>query len=151
MATTYSPEGDIMANPVEFSVDVRSDIAVYRQVENQVLFAITAGRYQPGDPLPSVREMAASTGVNANTVTKAYRDLELMGLIVTRRGVGVQVAPNASKVCGANTLEMVHRHIRMAVGECLACGMTDKELKATVQRALAENVAPYEQRSFTTE
>ena len=121
-----------MTEPIKFTVDVRSEIAVYRQIENQVMFAITGGTYQSGDSLPAVRDMAATTGVNANTVTKAYRDLELMNLIVTRRGVGVQVARNAAKSCRANTLEMVQRHLRMAVGEGLASGMADKEIKGVI-------------------
>jgi GntR family transcriptional regulator len=138
-----------MTKPIAFTVDVHSEIAVYRQIENQVMFAIAGGAYQSGDPLPSVREMAASTGVNANTVTKAYRDLEVMKLIVTRRGVGVQVAPNAAKSCRANTLEMVRRHLRMAVGEGLASGMADKEIKATVQEALLKRVPAYEPNSWS--
>lgn len=133
-----------MAAPIEFTVDVRNEIAVYRQIENQVMFAIAAGTYQSGDSLPSVREMAAMTGVNANTVTKAYRDLELMQIIVTRRGVGVQVAPQAAKACRSNTLDMVRRHLRMSVGEGLASGMTDKEVKAAVQEALSDKVPAYE-------
>lgn len=138
-----------MTQPFQFTVDVRSEIAVYRQIENQVLFAITAGVYKSGDPLPSVREMAATTGVNANTVTKAYRDLELMGLIVTRRGVGVQVAPEADKTCRENTLTMVRRHLRMAVGEGLASGMTDKAITGLVLEALTERVPAYEPSSWS--
>lgn len=144
MSTLYATEEDAMTNEIEFSVNVQSEIAVYRQIENQVMFAITSGVYKSGDPLPSVREMAASTGVNANTVTKAYRDLELMHLLVTRRGVGVQVAPHAAKTCRANTLAMVRRHLRMAVGECIASGMTDKQVKAGVQEDLSKRVPAYE-------
>ncbi len=138
-----------MTKPIEFTVDVQSEIAVYRQIENQVMFAITSGVYRSGHPLPSVREMAASTGVNANTVTKAYRDLELMKLIVTRRGVGVQVAPHAAKTCRIETLAMVRRHLRMAVGECIECGMTDKEVKANVQSDLSNRVRAYESNGWS--
>ncbi len=144
MSITYLNQEEKVTEGIQFSVDVRSEIAVYRQIENQVMFAITAGVYDSGDSLPSVREMAATTGVNANTVTKAYRDLELMNLIVTRRGVGVQVAPGAAKACRENTLTMVRRHIRMAIGEGLASGMTEKEMKDTVQEAIGRRVPAYE-------
>lgn len=144
MSITYLKQEEKGAGGIQFSVDVRSEIAVYRQIENQVMFAITAGVYESGDSLPSVREMATATGVNANTVTKAYRDLELMNLIVTRRGVGVQVAPGAAKLCRDNTLTMVRRHIRMAIGEGLASGMTKRELEDTVQEAVGQRVPAYE-------
>jgi GntR family transcriptional regulator len=133
-----------MAEHIEFSVDIRSEIAVYQQIENQVKFALVSGALQPGDPLPSVRELASLTGVNANTVTKAYRDLELMRLIVTRRGVGVKAAPGAARACKAETLTMVRRHIRMAVGECLASGVSEKEIKSLVQQAINRRVGPYD-------
>jgi len=133
-----------MSHPIEFSVDINSEIAVYQQIENQVKFALVAGVLQPGDALPSVREMASLTGVNANTVTKAYRDLELTRLIVTRRGVGVRVAPGSAKACKGEVLATVKRHIRMAVGESLASGVPDKEIKSLVQQAINRKVGPYD-------
>jgi GntR family transcriptional regulator len=145
MSIAYSNES---SSTVEFSVDVHSEIAAYQQIENQVRFAITSGAIESGEPLPSVREMAASTGINANTVTKAYRDLELMKIIVTRRGVGVQVAPQARKLCRDGTLEMVQRHIRMSIGEAIASGMTDKVIKDILQEALTERVQAYEPRAW---
>ena len=145
MSIAYSNES---ATAVEFNVDIRSEIAAYQQIENQVRFAITSGAIESGEPLPSVREMAVSTGINANTVTKAYRDLELMNLIVTRRGVGVQVAPQAAKLCRDSTLDMVQRHIRMSIGEAIASGMTDKEIKTILEEALTEQVQAYEPRAW---
>ena len=83
---------DTMPQTTNYSVSSHGEIPVYQQIENQIVFAIASKQYSSGDVLPSVREMAAATGVNANTVTKAYRDLELLGFVVTRRGVGVHVA-----------------------------------------------------------
>ena len=77
-----------MREDIEFSVDPEGPIAVYVQIENQIQFAIAAGKLKAMDPLPSVRDMSTSLKVNPNTVTKAYRDLELLGVVITRRGIG---------------------------------------------------------------
>ena len=73
------------------SIDIHSSVAVYVQIENHVQFAISSGKLKPGDQLPSVRELSERLEVNPNTVAKAYRDLEVMGLLYTRRGMCVFV------------------------------------------------------------
>ncbi len=128
---------------VEFQVNVRSPIAVYVQIENQVQFAIAAGHLVPGDTLPSVRDMSAILDINPNTVTKAYRDLELMGLVVTRRGVGVAVAPGAEERCRDRAHEMVTEHLNDAVGEAVACGWSNTQVHDAVEAALRAGMRPY--------
>src|SRR5689334_5145904 len=71
------------------SIDIHSTVAVYIQIENHIQFAIASGKLKAGDQLPSVRELSERLNVNPNTVAKAYRDLEVMGLLYTRRGMGV--------------------------------------------------------------
>ena len=128
---------------VEFQVNVRSPIAVYVQIENQVQFAIAAGHLAPGDTLPSVRDMSAMLDINPNTVTKAYRDLELMGLVVTRRGVGVAVAPDAEERCSGRAHELVTEHLNDAVGEAVACGWSSTRVHDVVEAALRAGARPY--------
>ena len=70
------------------NVNIHSAVPVYRQIENQIQLALVAGELKEGDQLPTGKELAKRLGVNANTVVKAYRDLEVMGCIVTRRGMG---------------------------------------------------------------
>jgi len=133
-----------MAKETTFSVNLDSPIAVYVQIENQVQFAIASGRLGPGDTLPSVREMSATLGVNPNTVTKAYRDLELLGLVHTRRGVGVTVAEKAPKVAKDKTRTMVQEHLMDAVAECAASGMTAQDIRAVVTQTIESGLQPYE-------
>ena len=71
------------------NVNIRSSVAVYVQIESLVQFAVASGQLKPGDQLPSMHELAEKVGVNQNTVAKSYRDLEVMGVIHTRRGMGV--------------------------------------------------------------
>ena len=131
-------------NGLSFSVNLDSPIAVYVQIENQVQFAIASGRLKPGDTLPSVREMSSILNVNPNTVTKAYRDLELLQLVHTRRGVGVTVSEKAPKLSKDVTRMMVRSHLKDAVAECVAAGLTGSEVKSIVSETIESGTTPYE-------
>ncbi len=132
-----------MSGKFSLRVNTKSPIAVYMQIEYHVQFAIASGRIKSGDALPSVRDLSESLDVNPNTVTKAFRDLELKGLVTTRRGIGVRVAENARAKCKGEVLEMVRCHLRTAVGECIAAGLTKAQIKKLAAAALASNHQPY--------
>jgi GntR family transcriptional regulator len=68
---------------------------VYVRLREVIADAILAGRYADGDPLPSVRALAADEGANPLTVAKAYQGFQDEGLIIVKRGVGMFVAPGA--------------------------------------------------------
>lgn len=69
---------------------------VYVRLREVIADAIIAGRYGDGDPLPSVRALAAEQGANPLTVAKAYQGFQDEGLIIVKRGVGMFVAPGAA-------------------------------------------------------
>ena len=69
---------------------------VYLRLRDSIAAMILEGRVGDGDPLPSVRSLAADFGANPLTVAKAYQGFQDEGLIVVRRGVGLFVAPGAS-------------------------------------------------------
>ena len=76
---------------IEFHLDGHSRVATYMQVVQQVKQALRTGLIGPGDQLPKVREVAESLAINPNTVLKAYRELEIEGLVEGRPGVGTFV------------------------------------------------------------
>jgi len=129
---------------VQFFVNIDSPIAVYVQIENQVQFAIAAGKLNPGDTLPSVREMSQTLNINPNTVTKAYRDLELMQLVHTRRGVGVTVAEKAPKLCRDSVRNMAKAHLMDSVAECIASGITPQDVRKVVSETIDSGRLPYQ-------
>lgn len=69
---------------------------VYVRLREVIADAILAGRYKDGDPLPSVRALAAEEGANPLTVAKAYQGFQDEGLVIVRRGVGMFVANGAA-------------------------------------------------------
>jgi len=82
-------------NVSEFTLNFSSGVPIYRQIVQLVSGKIHAGDLAPGDRIPSIRDVTAGLNVNPNTVAKAYRELELAGLIETRRGMGCFVAETA--------------------------------------------------------
>ncbi|WP_016906719.1 GntR family transcriptional regulator [Streptomyces xiaopingdaonensis] len=76
---------------VEYRIDRRSGVATYVQIVQQTKQALRMGLLQPGDKLPTAREVVQATAVNPNTVLKAYRELEREGLVEARRGLGTFV------------------------------------------------------------
>ena len=70
------------------SIDPRDKTPIYAQLERALRAAMATGRLQPGDQLPTVRQLAVELQINANTVARVYAELERQGAIETRRGVG---------------------------------------------------------------
>ena len=81
---------------IEFHLDARSGVPTYLQLVQQVKQAVRLGILQPGDQLPTVKEVVASLAINPNTVLKAYRELDHEGLAEGRRGQGTFVSSRAA-------------------------------------------------------
>jgi len=125
------------------SIDINSSVAVYVQIENHVQFAIASGRLTTGDRLPSVRELSERLGVNPNTVAKAYRDLEVMGLLYTRRGMGVFVNKGIEAKCREDCHKRIVGRMHEVVAEAKAAGMGLKEISEVVEKSFSCNSGPY--------
>jgi len=76
----------------EFALDLHSGVPVYRQVIDQVRTGIASGSLNAGDQLPTVRQLAVDLAINPNTVMRAYRELELGGLLETHQGTGTFIS-----------------------------------------------------------
>ncbi|MER7897317.1 GntR family transcriptional regulator [Streptomyces sp. NPDC096046] len=81
---------------VEYRIDRRSGVATYVQIVQQTKQALRLGLLEPGDKLPTAREVVEATAINPNTVLKAYRELEREGLVEARRGLGTFVRKSLS-------------------------------------------------------
>jgi GntR family transcriptional regulator len=76
----------------QFAIDFHSGVPVYRQLIDQVRGGIASGSLSSGDQLPTVRQLAVDLEINPNTVMRAYRELELGGLLETHQGTGTFIA-----------------------------------------------------------
>ena len=125
------------------NVDIDSSVAVYVQIENHVQFAIASGRLKSGDQLPSVRELSERLSVNPNTVAKAYRDLEVMGLLYTRRGMGVFVQKGIESRCREDTRKKIIARLHEVISEAKSAGFADTELLDIAKKCAANDAEPY--------
>jgi GntR family transcriptional regulator len=76
----------------EFALDLHTGVPVYRQLIDQVRTGIASGALTAGDQLPTVRQLAVDLAINPNTVMRAYRELELGGLLETHQGTGTFIS-----------------------------------------------------------
>ena len=121
----------------EFRLDLRSGVPVYRQIIDQVVGGIAAGALGVGDQLPTVRQLAVDLSINPNTVIRAYRELEIRGVLETQQGTGTFVAHRESRPDSAERQRRLSQLIGEFVARAGAEGFTAEEL-ASQLREFAE-------------
>jgi GntR family transcriptional regulator len=99
-----------------FRLDLHSGVPVYRQLIDQVRGGIASGSLAVGDQLPTVRQLAVDLSINPNTVVRAYRELELGGLLETHQGTGTFIS--AKKLRGGEQERA--RQLAQIVSDCVA-------------------------------
>ena len=109
-----------------------SAVPIYEQILSQVVFAVAAGDLPAGEAMPSVRELSQQLIVNANTVARAYQELERLGVVEARRGVGMFVTDGGPKVCRERRKVLVRDRVRETVREAAAAGLSAEELRQLV-------------------
>ena len=115
-----------------FEVDEASDLPIWVQLRNRMAYLIRTGQLKGGEQLPSIRSLAADAKINYNTVTKAYRDLELEKLIVSVRGRGMYVQKNlATDDESSSTASMAV--VEDCVQQYRSLGMTFDEIDGHLQ------------------
>ena len=78
--------------PFCFALDLSSGVPVYRQIIDQIIGGVAAGTLTPGDQLPTVRQVAVDLAVNPNTVIRAYRELDIRGVLESHQGTGTFIS-----------------------------------------------------------
>jgi GntR family transcriptional regulator len=111
-----------------FRLDLESGVPVYRQIIDQVTGGMAAGALKAGDQLPTVRQLAVDLTINPNTVVRAYRELEIRGVLETQQGTGTFISSQKIK---RDEVER-QRRLNQLVGEFAARagagGFTVKEI-----------------------
>jgi GntR family transcriptional regulator len=86
------PDSPAPPQAFAFRLDLHSGVPVYRQLIDQVLGAIATSVLQIGNQLPTVRQVAVDLAINPNTVMRAYREMEIRGILDTQQGAGTFIA-----------------------------------------------------------
>ena len=119
-----------------FRLDPSSGVPFYRQIIDQVLLAIADGRLKAGAQLPTVRQLAVDLSVNLNTVAKAYREMEIRGIVETQQGTGTFIAARTAEGKSREKKKAVAALVDrfLANGEALGIPMADL-VEEVVERA----------------
>lgn len=117
--------------------ELNSDRPIYTQILEKIQMRIISGIYQPGEKLPSVRELAAEASVNPNTMQKAFTELERSGLIQTQRNSGRTVTEDTSMIKQVQT-QVALSQVQSFFSTMMELGFNKEEILAFVKKAIEE-------------
>jgi GntR family transcriptional regulator len=111
-----------------FHLDAHSGVPVYRQLIDQVQGAVASGSLSPGDQLPTVRHVAVELTINPNTVSRAYREMEIRGMLDTQQGTGTFVAEQQKEPSKEVRERQLGQLVNEFVSRAGSAGITVNEL-----------------------
>jgi GntR family transcriptional regulator len=120
-----------------FQLDLSTGVPVYRQIIDQVHAARASGAVRPGERLPTVRQLAVDLKVNPNTVVRAYRELELTGILTTRQGRGTFLTNEAVKQNEAERGQKLDRLVGEIVTRAGREGFTVQEVQQRLESVMS--------------
>jgi len=121
-----------------FRLDLHSGVPVYRQIIDQILGGIASGKLAMGDQIPTVRQVAVDLAINPNTVVRAYREMEIRGVLETQQGTGTFIA---RKKVEQNEVERSRRLTQLVtelVARAGSAGFSVEELMEQLNDLLVE-------------
>src|SRR5262249_8673202 len=124
---------------ISFTLDPKSGVPIYRQIQDQIRYGIASGRLRPGEQLPTVRSLAVDLAVNPNTVIKAYTELERQGGLTTEQGSGTFVAPIPAVALAPEDQQAKLRALCAEfLGQVAQYGFAPSEVLRTIRKLTAE-------------
>ena len=102
---------------MQIHISSHDGVPIYLQIVNQVKYLVASGRLAPGEELPPIRTLAEQLLINPNTVARAYRELELAGVVEKRRTAGTYVSGAASRLARRERLKIVSERIDALLAE----------------------------------
>jgi GntR family transcriptional regulator len=122
---------------IEFHLEARSGVAPYLQIVQQVRQALLLGLLSEGDKLPTVKEVVGKIAINPNTVSKAYRELEHLGLAAAKPGVGTFITRSLGQASLAEHAPL-QDELRAWLAKARAAGVTDAGIEALFRSTFRE-------------
>jgi len=122
---------------ITFRLDPRSGVAPYRQLVDQVRNAMVSGLLREGDQLPSLRDVVTQITINPNTVHRAYRELEHLGIAEGRAGLGTFITSYSSRPFDATERESLERKLRDTITEARHFGISEEQILELITLAFS--------------
>ncbi len=120
---------------MQIHLEAKDGVPIYLQVMQQIKYQIASGRLQPGEELPSIRTLAEQLLVNPNTIARAYRELELAGVVEKRRTAGTYVAENGSPLARKERLKLINERIDRLLVEAFQMGFDLDDVLKLIQKS----------------
>jgi GntR family transcriptional regulator len=98
-------------------ISANDGVPIYQQIVNQVKYLVASGRLAPGEEMPPIRVLAERLLINPNTVARAYRELEIAGIVVKRRTAGTFVSDGGSPLARRERLKILTERIDALLAE----------------------------------
>ncbi|WP_088102443.1 GntR family transcriptional regulator [Halalkalibacter urbisdiaboli] len=115
------------------TIQAKSQLPLYEQVVQQVKELVAKGILKEGEQLPSVRELAGQIVLNPNTVSKAYKELERQGVIMTLRGKGTFIAESSNRLVDPGKRDLIKEQLLRLVIEANYASITKNEFLTWVE------------------
>jgi DNA-binding transcriptional regulator YhcF (GntR family) len=135
---------------MEFRIDKKSGIPVRQQLAEQIIFSIATENLKPGEPLPSVRELARRLKIHHNTVSQAYKELERRAWLVGRRGSRVVVRERGrqtGRTTGEDLDDLINATIKLAREQGYTLQMLRERVRARLLAQPPDRVLVIEEES----
>lgn len=116
-------------------IDFNSEEALYLQLRNQIILGIASAKFQEGDALPSVRQLADDIGINMHTVNKAYTVLKQEGFVKVDRRKGAIIALDADKL---TSLREMDEDLRVILAKGICKGVSREEVYQMIDEIYEE-------------
>jgi GntR family transcriptional regulator len=118
---------------MRFMIDPQSGVPFYRQIIDQIQFAIADGRLGCGDRLPTVRQLAVDLKINPNTVARAYQELEIKGVVSTQMGTGTFIGDEKIEISELERQRMLDQISTELLSRAASYGLTLSEVLGALQ------------------
>jgi len=123
---------------VNFTLDTVNGAPIYRQIIQQIEYAILSGRIQPGDRLPTIRSLAVELKTNPNTIAKAYNELEIRGILATQVGSGTYISDKKPVIEDDSLKRKIREVAGRFIQEMRDLGVEKKELPGLIESIIKE-------------
>jgi GntR family transcriptional regulator len=123
-----------MGAPLQIHISPNDGVPIYLQIVNQVKYQVASGRLAPGVEMPPIRVLAEQLVVNPNTVARAYRELELAGVVTKRRTAGTYVSDAGSPLARRERVRILTERVDALLAEARQMNISTEEIVELLQQ-----------------
>ena len=131
---------------MQIHISPSDGVAIYLQIVNQVKYLVASGRLQPGEELPPIRVLAEQLVINPNTVARAYRELEMAGVVEKRRTAGTYVSGAGSPLARRERVKILTERVDALLAEARQMGIDLDDLIRLIHQR-HDVMQPFEERT----